>query len=64
MVIYYRIVDTNACGQILANSIPDLVQAQEILHFLQKDYPEAELEIEQYTKSTVRAGFGRDPDLH
>lgn len=49
MVTYYRIVDTSRCGQILANAVPDLVQAQEILHFLQKDYPETALEIESYT---------------
>ena len=64
MVTYYRIIDRDECGQILANSIPDLVQAQEILHFLKRDYPDADLEIESYTKSTVRPGFGRDPDLH
>ena len=64
MVTYYRIIDRDACGQILANAIPDLVQAQEILHFLQKDYPEADLQIESYSKSAVRPGFGRDPDLH
>lgn len=64
MVTYYRIVDRNACGQILANAVPDLAQAQEILHFLAKDYPKADLEIESYQKSAVKPGFGRDPDLH
>lgn len=64
MVTYYRIVDRDDCGQILANNIPDLVQAQEILHFLRKDYPDCDLEIESYAKSTVKPGFGRDPDLH
>lgn len=64
MVTYYRIVDRNTCGQILANAVPDLVQAQEILHFIQKDYPKADLEIESYQKSAVKPGFGRDPDLH
>ena len=63
MVTYYRIIDRLECGQILAESIPTQEQAQEVLHFLQLDFPEAELEIETYTKSTVR-GLGRDPDLH
>ena len=49
MVTLYRIIDTDTCGQILANRIPDLVQAQEILTLLQRDYPDAHLEIESYT---------------
>ena len=64
MVTYYRIIDRNDCGRILANNIPDLVQAQEILHFLQKDYPDGDFEIESYSVSSVKPGFGRDPDLH
>lgn len=64
MVTYYRIVDTDRTSQILANAIPELSQAQEILHFLQKDYPDSKFEIESYTTSSVRSGFGRDPDLH
>ena len=64
MVTYYRIVDTDRTSQILANAIPELSQAQEILHFLQKDYPDSNFEIESYTVSSVKPGFGRDPDLH
>ena len=45
----YRISDTQACGQILANRIPTLVQAQQVLELLRKDHPDAELEIESYT---------------
>ena len=45
----YRISDTAACGQILANRIPTLVQAQQILELLQLDYPELDLVIESYT---------------
>ena len=63
MVIYYRIIDLDRCGQILANAIPTHEQALEVLHFLQLDYPELDLAIEEYTKPTVR-GLGRDPDLH
>ena len=47
---FYRIADTAACGQILANRIPTLVQAQHILELLAKDYPELTLEIESYTQ--------------
>ena len=64
MVTFYRIIDTAHCGQILAESIPTQEQAQEVLHFLELDHPEIELAIESYTKSTVKPGFGRDPDLH
>ena len=46
---YWRISDTQRCGQILANRIPDLAQAQHVLELLQLDYPELELVIESYT---------------
>ena len=46
---YYRISDTQACGQILANRIPDLAQAHKILELLKLDYPELKLQIESYT---------------
>jgi hypothetical protein len=49
MQTLYRIIDTDRCGQILANAIPDLVQAQTVLELLRKDYPELELKIESYT---------------
>lgn len=46
---YYRISDRGYCGQILANNIPDLTQAQKILELLRKDYPDSELTIESYS---------------
>ena len=49
MVNHYRIIDTDRCGQILANAIPDLEQAQRLLELLRKDYPDLELAIESYT---------------
>lgn len=48
---YYRIVDIDSCGQILANNIHDLTQAQLLLDLLRKDYPELELAIESYTSN-------------
>ena len=45
---YYRICDRDSCGQILANKIPTLAQAQTVLALLQKDYPDSQLEIESY----------------
>ena len=46
---FYRVSDTGACGQILANRIPTLTQAQHILELLKLDFPDAVLEIESYT---------------
>jgi len=48
MTTRYRIVDTQACGQILANNIPDLTQAQLLLELMKKDYPDLTLAIESY----------------
>jgi hypothetical protein len=62
MITLYRIYD-HTTQNILANAIPTLEQAHEVLHFLQQDAPGNELEIESYTKSSVK-GLGRDPDLH
>ena len=62
MTNLYRIYD-HTTQNTLANAIPTLVQAQEVLMFLQQDDPQNELEIEEYRKYTVK-GLGRDPDLH
>lgn len=63
MLTLYRIYD-HTTKNTLANAIPSHTQAQEVLMFLQADAPTNELEIESYTQSTVKPGFGRDPDLH
>lgn len=47
---FYRISDTGHCGQILANRIPTLTQAQHVLELLAKDHPELKLQIESYTQ--------------
>ena len=62
MTNLYRIYD-HTTQNTLANAIPSLEQAQEVLMFLQQDAPNNELEIEEYRKYTVK-GLGRDPDLH
>jgi hypothetical protein len=43
----YRIID-ELTGDTLANSIPDLAQAQELLELLTLDHPECTLAIEKY----------------
>ena len=50
MATLYRIIDTDRCGQILANGIPDLTQAQILLDLLKKDYPDLDLQIESYAQ--------------
>jgi hypothetical protein len=45
----YRIIDTDRCGQILANNLADLTQAQQLLELLRKDYPDLILAVETYT---------------
>ena len=49
MATHYRIIDTDRCGQILANNILTELHARELLALLRKDYPEIELAIESYT---------------
>lgn len=62
MITLYRVYD-HTTQTTLAQGIISHEQAQEILHFLKLESPNCELEIEAYTKYTVR-GMGRDPDLH
>jgi len=62
MITLYRIYDHTTMN-ILANGIGSLEQATEILYFCKQDEPNNEIEIETYTKSSVK-GMGRDPDLH
>ena len=48
---------------MLANAIPTYEQAYTVLGHLKLEFPDNELEIEKYTRATVK-GLGRDPDLH
>ena len=47
MITMYRIYD-HTSRNTLANGIPSLEQAQEVLHFLKLDEPANEIEIEEY----------------
>ena len=62
MLTVYRIYD-HTDSETLADGIGDASQAYETLQLYQLQYPTHELEVETYTKYTVR-GLGRDPDLH
>lgn len=62
MVTLYRIYDIDT-GEMIANGM-DANQAHEMLQLYQLQYPECRFEIESYQQSSVKPGFGRDPDLH
>lgn len=63
MVTYYRIYDCTD-NETLADKLNDLRQAYEVLELLRLQYPNNELTVEDYSVSSVKPGFGRDPDLH
>ena len=63
MITLYRIYDATD-NEILADHIDTYEQAHETLQLYQLQYPHDKLEIESYTRSSVKPGFGRDPDLH
>ena len=62
MVTLYRIYDIDT-DEMIANGM-DANQAHEMLQLYQLQYPECRFEIESYQQSSVKPGFGRDPDLH
>ncbi|MDA7834252.1 hypothetical protein N9A25_00455 [bacterium] len=59
----YRITDLTL-DEIVANGMSDIVIAYETLQLLEANEPTHTYHIESYTTSTVKPGFGRDPDLH
>lgn len=63
MIERYRIV-IERTGETIANSLNSTEEAHELLYFLQLEHPQEDLVIESYRVSTVKPGFGRDPDLH
>ena len=62
MIDLYRIYDHTE-QNMLANAIPTYEQAYTVLGHLKLEFPTNELEIEHYTRATVK-GLDRDPDLH
>jgi len=48
-ITMYRIYDSTS-QNILANAIPSLKQAEEVVRLLQLDFPTEEMVIETYTK--------------
>jgi hypothetical protein len=63
MITLYRIIDETT-NTIVAESMSSREHAYETLTFYTLDYPTHTFAIESYSRSSVKPGFGRDPDLH
>ena len=63
LITLYRIIDETT-NTIVAESISTREHAYDTLSFYQLDYPSHAFTIESYSRSSVKPGFGRDPDLH
>ena len=63
MITKYTIKD-KITDELVADQFTDKVQAYETLIMLQMQFPHKDLVIEEKQFSTVKPGFGRDPDLH
>jgi len=63
MYTHWHIINTRT-KEVVVEKLLDLSQANETLQILQLQNPHVEYEITQTEHSTVKPGFGRDPDLH
>lgn len=50
--------------EIVVDRLLDLTQANDTMLILKEKNPYADYEIIEKKESTVKPGFGRDPDLH
>lgn len=63
MYSHWHIVDTRT-KEVVVEKLLDIYQANETLQILKDQNPNTEYEIVETQHSTVKPGFGRDPDLH
>jgi len=63
MITKYTIKD-KITDEIVADQFTDKDQVYETLIMLQMQFPHKDLVVEEKEVSTVKPGFGRDPDLH
>lgn len=63
MYSHWHIIDSQS-KEVIVAKIPDIYQANETLQILKGQNPHIQYEIVETTHSTVKPGFGRDPDLH
>jgi hypothetical protein len=63
MYTHWHIIDART-QEVVVEKLLDLVQANETLQILQLQNPNTQYEIVETQQSSVKPGFGRDPDLH
>ena len=61
MITKYKVIETKTNEVCIDNSAEE---ADTVVACLKEQNPYSEYKIEQYQESTVKPGFGRDPDLH
>ena len=61
MITKYKILDHRDNEIDIVNSIEE---ANQYIETLKSTQPHIELRYESFEYSTVKSGFGRDPDLH
>jgi hypothetical protein len=64
MITKWKLIEETANED---NTLVDTANYEEIqtaLAMLQEQYPHATYRVEEYLFSSVKPGFGRDPDLH
>ncbi len=61
MITRYRIMDSSDNQVAEANS-PE--ECDQIIHHLGEQNPCEQYSVESFNVSSVKPGFGRDPDLH
>ena len=63
MYTNWQIIDSQT-QEIVVDRLLDLTQVNETLQILQSQNPHREYEVIKTEQSSVKPGFGRDPDLH
>jgi hypothetical protein len=63
MYTHWHIIDART-QEVVVEKLLDLNQANETLQILQLQNPNTQYEIVETQQSSVKPGFGRDPDLH
>ena len=63
MYTHWHIINSQT-KEVVVEKLLDINQANETLQILKEQNPHEEYEIIETQHSTVKPGFGRDPDLH
>jgi len=63
MYTNFKVVDART-QEVVVDKLLDLTQANDTMQILKEQNPNVDYEIVETQHSTVKPGFGRDPDLH